>query len=250
MKSITVFIGIMLLSVLSFAQVVNVEKRRSEDSTKAVQGFVYVGATLVQNTSDIVQAYDEVQLSYMMNKKNLFLFINEMTFMRIDTTSILNDGYVHFRYNRKFTKKWVVLEAFGQWQYDDALGIENRTLAGIGPRWSLAGGDSLDVFVGTLTMFEQEKRVDTDMTYKNRFAGYVSAHWDITPKSELGFVAYYQPNYVDLNDVRISGETSLKVGFGKHFMFKVSYNARYDEHPLPGIPKYNSSITTKIGVEF
>lgn len=251
MKSLFAIVCFVLLGLTVSAQVVNVEKTRSQDSTKKFQGFVYLGANFTWNTKNVFQGYDKVQIQYQPNKNNMFLLLNEITMMKVDSVSYLDDGFVHLRYNRKFqSKPWVILEAFTQFQYDKALNVDSRYLAGIGPRWAMFDSDSLDLFLGTLTMYEREQRTDEDLTEKHRFAGYLSANWTFGKKKSISSIIYYQPRYSDMSDYRVSGEVALKLGLGKLFFYQVSYSVKYDENPPNGVHTFNSSMKNKIGIKF
>jgi len=251
MKTLAVFLLGLLIATSVGAQVVNVEKKRSQDSTKKFQGFIYIGANFTENKNSVFQGYDKVQVQYQPNSNNLFLLLNEMTMMRVDEESFLDDGFVHLRYNHRFPKRWLILEAFTQYQYDKALNVDSRLLAGIGPRWAIYDRDSIDLFLGTLTMYEREQRTEVDSaTEKHRFASYLSANWTFGKKKSLSSIIYYQPRYTDFNDYRVSGEASLKIGFGKKFFYQVTYQVKFDENPPEGVQKFNSSLKNKIGFEF
>lgn len=250
MRRVLFLVVALAVSAGMIAQVVNVEKTRSQDSTKKFQGFIYLGANFTKNKNSVFQGYDKVQFQFQPNTAHLFLLLNEMTMMRVDTVSYLDDGFVHLRYNHRFSRRWLIFEAFTQWQYDKALNVDSRFLLGAGPRWAIFDSDSVDLFLGTLTMYEREHRTGEKETEKHRLASYISANVKIGKKKTLSSIVYYQPRYTDFSDYRVSGEASLKLGIGKMFFYQVSYQVKFDENPPGGVQKFNSSLKNRIGIEF
>lgn len=222
-----------LLGSLS-AQVVNIEKKRKKDKESGIQGNFDLSFNLIQASSEIIQAKNNIKLQYY-KKKHTALFFNDISLSQIDGNKYLNDGFQHFRYNYDLIGNAVIAEAFVQHQYNTIKKLEKRFLFGAGPRFKLADTDTFRLFVGPLSMFEYELLDNDSITRKYRMSFYVSLSYSFNELLNFNHISYYQPNYNDFSDFRLSGESSLNIKVTDKLALKVSFNIAYDATPPPGV---------------
>src|SRR5690606_7954226 len=121
-------------------------------------GSVGLDVGLIKNTNSIFKVASKAHVQYN-NKKELWLFMNDLKFEKLEGESFVNKGTQHLRYNHRISKN-IKLEAFLQAQYDAISEIDFRGLAGLGPRFKLYANDNFRYYLGTLVMYEYEKASD------------------------------------------------------------------------------------------
>ncbi|WP_299335961.1 DUF481 domain-containing protein [uncultured Psychroserpens sp.] len=236
---------LILISFKSFAQVVNIETlRKSTDSAKW-SGSVSLDISLIKNTNDIFRIANKAHVQYN-DKTNLWLFVNDLNFQKVEGNSLVNRGTQHLRYNRKVSDriKW---EAFGQAQYDAISEIDFRGLLGTGPRFKLSENDNYKFYLGTLVMYEYERASDviSDRIQKDiRGSAYLSFSMYPTETISIISTSYYQPKIDAFSDYRLSSNTSLLFEIFKDLAFKTNFNYFYDAFPVSSsIPKTQFELT-------
>lgn len=295
MKFTITFLFILIISITySKAQtVINAETLRV-DILKNVNKNKWVGSAslnffIKKNTTDFFAISTNVGIGYN-GGDNLWLIISDISFSKLSGDSFINSGSQHFRYNRKFEKSIISLEAFLQGQYDDISNIDFRGLAGIGPRFDFSRAEDkvvdkdkrIRIFIGTLVMYEHEKSTELDnkIIQKDiRSSNYLSF---TLPFNGLKIVSttYYQPKIELLKDYRISSDLNIFIDFPKkevtvndtyeieyHYMaytrtvtksnsfwenmhFNISFRYYYDAFPVSGIPKTQYGITNGLSYDF
>lgn len=234
----------LLLYGYSHAQVINVETlRRKIDSAKWT-GSVSLDANLVKNKNDIFKIATKADIQYN-NRKELWLFINDLKFEKAAGESFVNKGTQHLRYNYKLTEK-IKMEGFAQAQYDAVSEIDFRGLIGVGPRFKLSSHDDYRFYLGTLIMYEHEKASEVE---ENRISKDVRAStyfsFSLYPTETISIIStsYYQPRLDKLNDFRLSSTTSILFKILKNLNFKTTFNYNFDAYPVVTIPKSQYELT-------
>lgn len=248
-KQHILIITVFLFCQNMYAQVVNIEEKRASDTSKHLQGSIELSVDFTKNNNSILEGENEIQLQYFKGK-NMFLFLNELTLMRVDGESYLDEGFQHLRYNRQLKPKVLIGEAFAQYQYNGAQNIDYRFLAGLGPRLRIIDRDSLSFFAGPLFMYEQEQLTDSIKTTKFRNSTYISISAILSKSITWNMVSYYQPNLEDLEDFRFIGETSMKFRINEFLAYKVLFEIHYSSRPASGIQKLDYALENALSVSF
>lgn len=242
MKRILLFFMVIIVSTLSFGQLVNIENQRVQsDSIRTITildlqynyqnnnneelTFVNFSATHQYKTKDL---------------KNYFLLLGNIDYSLANGEELSNSGLIHFRYNRRLNKKFRI-EAFTQYQYNKILGIESRSLIGIGPRYKINKSEKTVFYIGSLLMQEFEKTSDdtNTMSYQ-RLSSYLSLSIKNKAKTlEFISVVYYQPNINLWKDYRLSSQTSLAFNITSKVQFVNSVNYGYDSYAPLQVNKIN-----------
>ncbi|WP_298760194.1 DUF481 domain-containing protein [uncultured Psychroserpens sp.] len=235
----------LLISMTSFSQVVNIETLRKATDSAKWTGSVSLDVSLIKNTNDIFRIANKAHIQYN-DKTNLWLFVNDLNFQKVEGNSLVNRGTQHLRYNRKVSEriKW---EAFAQAQYDAISQIDFRGLLGTGPRFKLSEKENYMFYLGTLIMYEYEKadNVISDREQNDvRGSAYLSFSMYPTETISIISTSYYQPKIDAFSDYRISSNTSLLFKIFKDLAFKTNFNYFYDAVPVSSnVPKTQFELT-------
>lgn len=238
-----------LFSISSYSQILNVESLRKVTDTVGWSGSVALDFNLTRSVNDFFIISNDIHVQYKLTK-HLFLFKNQLRFVKIEGDDFSNNGITHFRYNYKW-KPRIVLEALVQGQYNKISKIDSRYLVGLGPRFKLSNLKNYKFYLGTLVMYEHEKLTDgNDPTEDLRGSTYFSC--SLYPNDVFSFISttYYQPLLSKFSDYRIASESSLGIKAFKNFIFKVTYLFTYDTEPAEGIQNSQYQFTTGILYSF
>ncbi len=243
MRLITLIL-FLLMCGYSQAQVINVETLRKKTDSAKWTGSVSLDASLIQNKNNIFKIATKADVQYN-NKKELWLFVNDLKFEKAAGESFVNKGTQHLRYNYKITET-IKMEAFAQAQYDAISEIDFRGLIGLGPRFKLTSNKDYRFYLGTLVMYEYEKASDIaeNRIHKDfRASTYLS--FSIYPTETIGIIStsYYQPRLNALNDFRLSSTTSVLFRILENLAFKTTFTYNFDAYPVVTIPKSQYELT-------
>jgi hypothetical protein len=175
-KKLYLLFFIMLLFLTDAnAQLVNIEKERKEKK-EGFQGAAAVSIALTQNTTQIFQAGNQINLQYH-NAPHTILFLNNIGLMSVDGDNLINNGFQHLRYNFEYLPQLLTLEAFTQHQYNTVRLLGKRFLLGTGPRFTMLETETSGFYLAPLVMYEYEQLNDDFNTITRKFKGniYVSA---------------------------------------------------------------------------
>lgn len=231
------------------SQVVNIESRRMRTDTTGWTGSAEGSFQLSKAVDEI---YDFGALLHMQykGKNDLWLFLNEARIIKGAGTQFINAGFAHIRYNRKVTKELLRWEVFAQYQYNKALEVGQRVLAGTGPRIKIIEADIFRAYAAALYMYEYQESVDKFIIERNhRTSNYLSMTLEFE-RFEIKNTTYYQPNMRDMQDYRILSQSDLLIKLTDNLKFKTGFNYRYDTRTFPGVPKTTYYLSNGILFEF
>ncbi len=244
MRIICVTILFFYFSIHSLAQVINVETLRKVTDSAKWTGSVSLDVSLIKNKNDILRIANKAHIQYN-NKKELWLFVNDLNFQKLDGNSFVNRGTQHLRYNHRVTSG-IKMEAFLQAQYDAVSEIDLRALAGLGPRFKLYANDDYRFYLGTLVMYEYEKSSDivADRVQKD-IRGSVYVSFSLYPTENISVIStsYYQPKLESFSDYRLSSHTSFLIKIFKSLAFKTTFSYNFDAFPIFSIPRTQYELT-------
>ena len=241
----------LLLSFNISAQVINAESFRRVTDTSGFSGSTSLDFALKRDVNNKLSIKNNIHVQYKMNR-HLILLKNEIEFQRIEGDKFENRGIQHLRYNYKLFPN-ITWEVFGQGQYNKVSKIDFRGLLGTGPRFKLTQLEDYKFYLGTLLMYEHEKRDDILNPIKEGIRGSVYFSFSLYPQDYLTVISttYYQPMLKSItDDYRVSSQTSLLVHLFKNFSFKTTYTFNYDEIPAEGIPNSQYELTTGVVYSF
>lgn len=154
-------------------------------------------------------------------------------------SKILDNRYLHLRYNYFFTER-VRSFHFFQVQTNRNLLLRNRWLAGTGLRVRPLGGDGGKLEVGSGLMYEAESLRESALspgedpdTRTLRLSNLLVGSWTPGEGTRLVAVVYHQPDVGRLRDYRLLGELGLAVALTRRLELEVSMDWRHDSR-APG----------------
>lgn len=246
-RSIWTILLILLISN-TFAQVVNVEKKRM-GKKEGFAGVAGAGFYLIDNGKNIFQFKNTIDLQYK-KRAHTIIFLNDLSLMTVDNDNLVNGGFQHLRYN--YTVKdssFFTIEAFAQHQYNSIKLLKKRFLLGAGPRLRILNTPKASCFVGALGMYEYELRSDSLKTIQelSRLSSYLSFTWDIIDNLNFSSITYYQPAFQNPENYRISSESSFNLKINQALSFRIALQATYDSQPPEDVQElfyfWENSIT-------
>ncbi|MCX7863403.1 MAG: DUF481 domain-containing protein [Bacteroidales bacterium] len=246
---------ILILSILLFyhtwiySQVVNIEKLRSQDTSKPVVGKTELTFDVNRSINTIFTLKNSTRLQYNY-LKNTYLWLADLQMMQVDTIRYISNGFLHFRYNYDFRNKWLIAEAYTQIQFNRIQKILRRFLWGSGFRYVLFNLDKYKIFAGTSIMYEFELYIDK--TYKDnvRNTFYVSINLKPNDTFLFSHTTYYQPQIDNFLSYRITNETAIDAVIIKNLSFRTKFNYFYDSKPAPAVQKIFYSLHNGIAYKF
>jgi hypothetical protein len=250
MKKLVLLAFLFSLFVNSYSQVVNIESKRMRSDTVGWSGDAEASFQLAKNVETI---YDfGTKLHFQFKQKNyLFLFLNEYRLIKGGDTKFVNSAFSHLRYNVKVTKELLRWEAFVQIQYNGALDVGLRGLAGSGPRIKICDNNRLRCYAAALYMYEYEENIEkTIFRRNNRLSSYITFTLDLGT-FELDNTTYYQPNIKSVRkDYRIASQSEILFKITGDLKFITGFNYRYESAPFPGIPRETYSLANGLKFAF
>lgn len=248
----------------SFAQIVNIEKSRFEpDTSKYFLGKASLGMNL--NNRGVINDQTVTFLGInattdlaFFSKKHSYMFINFYNYISNNGTALVSAGYSHFRIHFN-TKNKMSYETYAQYQYDKPRGLNYRTLAGVGIRYTLLKNKYMNLITGNGFFIEQEEWqfssneiMQTEVLFL-KSNNYLSLRYNVNENLKFNSILYYQlghDNTVNLFRHRLSGEANINVKISKKISMKTTFISTYENQPVVPVKKYLYTILNGIEVNF
>lgn len=238
------------LSCNSSAQIVNIENQRLNAKTEGWKIESDLNFSIIKNTLVVLQFGNRNRINY--NKEeHHYLFLTDFGVVKADGSDFVNNGFSHFRYSynlRKFPKCY--LETFAQAQYNRVQLVDFRGLLGAGGRIEAIKLDSIALNVGAFIMGEHEEQSDNITNQNFRYSCFLSFDYQFSKSTGFNTITYYQPQFLDPSDYRLSMESSLRFVVTKKISFRIVYNLFYDTNPPMGIPTTTYYLQNAISLRF
>jgi len=230
-------IGFLFYHFTAQAQILNVERERLEnhDSSNIWLGSLGLGFNLQQQQTRVLTWTNSVNVAYI-TPKNQLMFIGNYENVNGEGEDLVQNGYLHTRLNLGWKEKFSY-EIFGQAQFDQVRGINNRLLAGAGIRWqpltyereytTLAFGPGIMYEHEDWSFAEQDSVTDFIKT-----STYLNIQSSLTENIDLNWIGYYQARFESLDKPRLSTEISVNFKLRKNVMFSTQFSLLYDAAPV------------------
>lgn len=230
------------------AQVINVEGKRFIKDTNGFVGRLDLLYNVTQNVQRVTVISSNIHAQYKKNAHRL-LAISDFAFIKAGSNDFVNSGYGHLRYNGRLNK-WLTIESFVQAQYNRALLLDRRFLAGAGPRLKLLKKTHIKLYAASLYMYEfQSQNNDSLYAFNNRVSSYLSITLDFS-KIDFSGTVYYQPNVVNINDYRLAGDLSFELEITRRLNYRTSFNFLFDTRQPIRIPAFTYILRNGLSFKF
>ena len=253
MRKFILFLIVNVLILNGFVasgQIVNIENQRLRKLKEGWSGNLDLSFSLTSNTRMILQLGNR-NIVHWKKENHLITGITDFSFVAVDQQNYVNNGFQHLRYaynSKQFPK--IFIEGFEQLQYNQIQLIKFRGLLGGGARAIILDHDSASVNFGAFVMGEYEEESNDRINRHLRYSTFLSLDFQFNKTTGLNPITYYQPDFVDPSDYRISSETSLRFSITQKLKFKLVYNIQYDTNPPLTAPKTIYYIQNAFSFEF
>lgn len=239
----------MLLPFAADAQVLNVERFRSDADTADVWiGELKFDFSLNKQNTAVMALGNETNLARF-TRNHVYYFLNQINLVMVDEKSLVSDGYFHIRgtYNRR--KTWSP-ETFLQFQYNLNWGLKRRVLAGATMRYKYLETPAIRGSVSTGLMIENEfwRESDEPAVEKTLLKSTTSLliRGRLTEQAELVMIGYYQAPPASFFKPRITGDAKLNLKISDNLTFTTQFVLTYDAGPLIDVTKVVYRLTNGI----
>ncbi len=247
---LTSIIFLILSSVIN-SQVVNIEKKR-KDNAEGFLGAIGLGFHLLDNGSKVIQFTNDIDIQYRTGAHTILL-INDLSLMSVDDENIINSGFQHLRYNYTIRdSSFFTFEALAQHQYNPIKLLARRFVLGAGPRFRIVDMKKVSLYMASPVFYEHESLSDSLSSSSKiwRLDAYITFKWQINENLKFGSITYYQPDFRDFRDYRISSESALTFKITDKLEFNTGYEASYDSDPPENIQKLFYYWRNKLSYSF
>jgi len=244
---IVLFVVVMLFGLLNGQ--VNIEKQRKAKNEKLFETILGFSMTLYKGNTDMFIFNTDVRFDLNRGRNSGFV-IGKLSYGEKNDESYLNKGFIHIRYIRNISRKFM-LESFAQMEFNDFILLNRRSLAGFGIRLHLLekkikSGD-INLYLGSGLMFENEifntssEDILKEETSLYKSTNYISVSYS-SDKFSISDVTYLQTNIGDEVSTRIYSDLIFAVRLSKKLSFTTSFTYRYDNNPAPTVKNYDIQL--------
>lgn len=249
------FLLISLLFTLNSAiqaQILNVERTRARVDTAGWHGQIQLNASLSQYSERIMELSNASNLSYF-SRKHAYMLLNKINAVNLNGRSLISSGYVHLRATFQRTKP-LSPEAFLQYQYNNNLGLENRTVAGAGLLYTFYENDQFTASFSSGVMSEYERwKNSNDQVTENQLlksTNNLMLRGQISPTSSFVLIGYYQFRPDEFLSARSILESQLSAQVNDHISLSLSFSSSYDASPVIQTQEWVYELKNGISISF
>lgn len=212
--------------------ILNVEGLQGEE-VEGVHGEVSTRLRFASGNTDLSQVGGDLGIG-ILSERHWIRVYGGLERLERKGKDILNNRYVHFRYNYRFSERLRTFHFF-QLQANENLLLDQRRLLGTGLRYRVLGGALNRLEVGGGLMLEAENlnaqklgpEEDPD-TKTVRMSNLVVGSGSLGEGRRWVTVVYYQPNVEEFQDYRLSGEVGLGIELVGSLQLDVTLIWRHD----------------------
>jgi hypothetical protein len=250
-------------SAMVQAQIMNIDRSLPLDSSGKNTRFVTsLAFSSDKNKGNLIELNINAELDRYFKNNYVLLALVKADATFINKESLQNDGFLHFRYRDNDTRK-LSAEAFVQYQWNGAWGMEYRILGGGNLRYKLVEKPHNDLYTGLgifqewerwnwsgvkdqpINITEKVNRQSLRLNNYWKYSGKINDHIDVSVVNFLQFPfndQFLQPRwFIDAN---------MYVKTGKHFSFVFHWDHILDTNPAVPIDHFFYSFSTGIQINY
>ena len=203
-------------------------------------GSIAVSAKIRRGNTDLTQVSGSGTIGYRSGPHLFFITSSGDFGAKGDEAPFTFKDLVHSRY-RYAVNDWLLVEGFGQQQFDEVRRLTNRLLAGGGPVFRHAFTDEFVADFGTSVMYvhEEEKNENDEGVPDDalRLSTYLQFRWQLDGHLTLTSTTFYQPRLGEgasgqsFDDYRILSENSLITKVNSWLAVKTALLVSHDSDP-------------------
>jgi putative salt-induced outer membrane protein len=144
----------------------------------------------------------------------------------------------------------LALTAGAQWDRDRFAGINGRYVYDAGLKWTPDTGDRWSVSgIGALSWTDQRAVDRTTDTFLGGLLG-AKAAYKLSESSQATADATFYPNFDTTKAWRLDADVGLQAAVSTAIALKVSYSLRYNNRPVEGFGKTDTSTQVSLVMQF
>ena len=257
MRSITFFTSTLIFCLIFISHAdtqVNIEKFRKAKDNGGYSGYVELDFSSRTGNVDISSIDIECRSDYLWRAMNTFMIITG-DYGWHGGKRYSNEALAHLRHVFRSGMRWQP-EVFTQVDYNKKRLLSSRELIGGGFRCAIYKSTKNKLWYGTSIMLEHERydleesNSHEDIVTVARWSNYVTANVNFNKLTQLVSTIYIQPRFGNFEDIRILGETDLKIELGKQLSLVITFNIRYDSQPPDGIKLLDTEVKPGLVLDF
>ena len=257
LRSITFFTSTLFFCLIftSYAGAqVNIEKFRKAKDDGVYSRYVKLDFSSRTGNVDITNIDVECRSNYLWKAMNTFIIITG-DYGWQGGKRYSNEALAHLRHVFRSGMLWQP-EVFTQVDYNKKRLLSSRELIGGGFRCAIYKSTKNKLWYGTSIMLEHERydleksNSHEDIVTVTRWSNYVTANVNFNELTQLVSTVYIQPQFGNLEDIRILGETYLKIEIGELLSLVITFNIRYDSQPPDNIKLLDTEIIPGLVLNF
>lgn len=253
-----------LLAMPLGAQILNIDRNITVDSLHPhrPRGLIGLSFSADKQRRNLIDASALADFSAYLPQRLVSVLVVKTDATWNGRDVIQNSGYLHLRIRDNDTRK-LFPEAFGQYQWNGALGMQRRILAGGNLRWRAIHKPDNDLFVALGLMHESEVWDYRGVKNAAAFAGlppvrrevprinqYVKWGWKISPRLDFVLSNFVQARPDRLLQPRIATQAAFHIKVLKSLGLSANYESMYDLAPVVPIDKYYYSFKGALNLGF
>ncbi len=207
-----------------------------------------VSLSLLKGNIDVVDLGGGMQLRYSDRSPsmhdapfhNRLLVLADARRNTVQSRRIVNTAFFHARYTRMLRERFGI-DAFAQWQHDDARRLVQRRIVGAGIRVDIVRAQGFQVWTGGGYMLEWNELAAPpgglrEHTWEHRWTQYFSVrHSHPTTTAVLEATAYVQPRFDRPDDARILVEAVAEMPLFTALVVGARFGLTHDTAPPDGV---------------
>ncbi|MFC1528552.1 DUF481 domain-containing protein [Candidatus Latescibacterota bacterium] len=257
MRLFIFFTSTLLLCLVFISHVgaqVNIEKFRKAGDDERYSGYVELDFSSRTGNVDIKSIAIECRSNYRWRAMDTFMIVTG-NYGWQGGKRYSNEALAHLRHVFRSGMLWQP-EVFIQVDYNKKRLLSSRELFGGGFRCAVYKSTKNNLWYGTSIMLEHERydleenNSHDDIVAVARWSNYVTTTVNVNERTEFISTVYVQPCLRTFEDIRILGETDLKIELGEQLSFVMTFNLRYDSKPPDNIKVLDTEIKPGLVLNF
>ncbi len=242
-----------LASSKAQAGIYNVQSIVSSEAKAGVSGAISGSADWRTGNIDFL-SLSATPLARYRSGDHLVIGLAQANYKTSKSDTIISRTFEHLRYRNQFSDR-VLVEIYGQHEFDGVKRLKLRALAGAGPKVEILRDKSFGLDIGVSYMLEYEELQDdgpadggaTDL--QHRSSAYIVGRYELDERVQFFETMYVQPRLTGASDYRVLNDTQISFSITKRLSFSTALSISYDSTPPLEIKKLDTALKSSLSYE-
>ena len=246
----SLILTVLLVFAFPVIAIVNIDKINVGDDDQTHQGEISLDVSGASGNTD-TQA-TSLGGRFQWNNQSTQFIVLKYDYAKSSGIKNTDKTFLHYRYinNAKDTSTW---ESFFQLQDDEFKLLKLRTLIGAGYRLRLSTSNKESQSrIGAGLFYSREEQEDAFLTVEELIRANIYFTYHLKVNKAVNFLSttYYQPDIENFSDYRALEQLSFEFKLSKDLLYFVSIDIAYDNKPVNGLEKDDTSYKSGITYRF